>query len=142
MKTKVLTFHAAYKSFVLLYNIVGTISHNDFQMLIDTYNPLSQLLLSHFLAAHILLRHISVYEMVDSRTEADQSPLYQIMLGWMHKIDAALPTEYRKYNKWPRSFVLEFGPPIAAVASKTWNAATPRSLFIRDEVLELCPSTL
>src|ERR1700742_471161 len=96
---------SAYKSFVELYNLVGTITHNDFQRILDRTNPISLLLLSHYLAAHVLLRHISIYEVHDSRQRSDFVPLYRILLGWTDKIDTLLPTRYKPYNEWPRSFV-------------------------------------
>lgn len=104
----------AYVAFVKLYNIVGSISTEDFQKLVNPSYPVSQLLLSHFLAAHILLRHVSIHEMMSSRAMNDPNPMYNVMLSWMATIDNNLPHEYQKFNDWPRSYVSEWSPIIAS----------------------------
>ena len=109
-----LIFDIAYESFVKLYNIVGSISHEDFQNLIDTSNPASQLLLSHFLAAHILLRHVSFQEMTTVRSFNDPFPMYHVMMSWMQHIDSNLPPSYLKYNNWPRTYVCNWTPILAS----------------------------
>jgi hypothetical protein len=119
-----LTLFVAYESFVNLYNIVGTMSHEDFQKLVDTSEPVSQLLLSHFLSAHILLRHVSVHEMTTFRSFNDPSPMYNVMVSWMHYIDGNLPPAYRRYNDWPRSYVLEWSP---VLANGQWRPASEKS---------------
>jgi hypothetical protein len=118
------------------------ISHNDFQRLVDTNNPISQLLLSHYLAAHVLLHHISIYEITDSRSRTDPGPLYKIMMGWMHKIDAALPPDYKKYNEWPKSFTSRWAPVIATVKSGPGSVVTNHFLVTRKEAIQVCQSTL
>ena len=104
----------AYESFVKLYNIVGTISHDEFQKLVDIGNTVSQLLLSHFLAAHILLRHVSVHEMTTFRSLNDPTPMYNVMISWMQNIDNNLPASHLRYNDWPRRYVSEWSPILAS----------------------------
>jgi hypothetical protein len=120
-------FPVAYESFVKLYNIVGTISHEDFQDLVDTSKPVSQLLLSHFLAAHILLRHVSVHEMQSKRAQSDPNPMYQVMMSWMRNIDSNLPLQYLRYNSWPRAYVCEWSP---IIANGVWNLSQSGSKLL------------
>ncbi|TID17465.1 hypothetical protein E6O75_ATG08211 [Venturia nashicola] len=98
---------SAYKSFVELHNIVGVISHGDFQRMIDRSNGVSQLLLSHFMASHVLIHHLTIYEGLTR--EHESVPIYRVFKGWMRGIGEGLKPSLRKYNAWPFSFVVNFG---------------------------------
>jgi len=93
---------AAYASFISSYNFVGLISHSDFQQFIDPTNKTMQLLLSHFLASHVLLRHISIYE----NLSRNAIPMYRVLSNWCEKINNGLDPPLRKFGQWPMSFVL------------------------------------
>jgi hypothetical protein len=82
------------------------ISHTDFQRMVDRTNAVSQLLLSHFMASHVLLHHLTIYE---GQTRANETiPLYRVFKGWMSGIKEGLKPSMRQYNEWPFSFVVDF----------------------------------
>lgn len=94
-------------AFMELYNVVGLVPHADFQRLIDRNNGVSQLLLSHFMAAHVLLYHLTIAK-VNTR-ENETIPLYKVFKGWMKGIKDGLEPSLRKYNEWPFGFVVNLG---------------------------------
>jgi hypothetical protein len=87
-----------------LYNIVGMVPHADFQRIIDPENQVSQLLLSHFLAAHVLLREVTIHE----NLKEDAVPMYKVFQGWMMQIQATLSPSFKKFNEWPFTYVMNF----------------------------------
>ncbi|RDI89915.1 hypothetical protein Vi05172_g159 [Venturia inaequalis] len=110
--TNIVTFaytspKAAYRSFVELYGIIGVMSHADFQRLVDQSNGVSQLLLSHFMASHVLLHHLDIFS--TQQRENESVPFYRVFKGWMRGIKESLQHPMRKYNAWPFSFVVNFG---------------------------------
>lgn len=89
-------------------------AHADFQRMVDRSNGVSQLLLSHFMASHVLLHHLAIYE--GQQRENESVPLYRVFKGWMRGIKEGLKPSLRKYNAWPFSFVIKFGREISGEA--------------------------
>jgi len=97
----------AYSSFVSLYNIIGIVPTAEFKTLINDSNGTARILLSHFLAFHVLLRPLATHEYGLHR---DASPLYDTLESWVYRIHADLDFSLRKYNEWPVSFVRQTSP--------------------------------
>jgi hypothetical protein len=74
--------------------------------MIDTSNGIAQILISHFLASHILLRPIAVEE----RAERDASPLYKVLESWVFRIHAELDPSLQRLHNWPITFVQSNAP--------------------------------
>ncbi|KAF2663409.1 hypothetical protein BT63DRAFT_461137 [Microthyrium microscopicum] len=91
----------SYYLFTCLYNIFGTQSAEDFQHLIDPSNHISQILVSHFLAVHWIMRPITRLE----SPLRDASPLYSVMQSWVLTIHANLDKRFRALNAWPLAFI-------------------------------------
>ncbi|KAF2436700.1 hypothetical protein EJ08DRAFT_578369 [Tothia fuscella] len=96
----------AYACFVQVYNFVGNITHSQFQSFIQPTNSCAQLLLSHFIASHVLLRNVITFESM----ERDTSAMYAILVGWCKSIDDGLDPFLRKFNRWPVEYVMEVAP--------------------------------
>jgi hypothetical protein len=114
----------AYGAFVELYNVVGEVSHVEFQHMINQSNGVAQILIGHFLAVHAVLRPIAVHE----RAARDMSPLYKVLEPWVLRIHSELKPALKPFHAWPVSFIQEYAPMLDP-KTEAIMAATRRTTY-------------
>jgi hypothetical protein len=93
-----------------LYNVVGIISTESFTQLVDKSNSICQILLSYFLAFHILAYPVILYE--SPHRDIDIAFLFIRFLRWATNIHLNLPPGMRFLNNWSYSLIINAVPDI------------------------------
>jgi hypothetical protein len=92
-----LTHCQAYIAMTELYRHFGVMPTKDFNHLVDTSNHVGQILLSHYIAFHVITYPVITYQ----SSHRDLSGLFNNFFTWAKDIHARLPPAFKSLNEWP-----------------------------------------
>jgi hypothetical protein len=99
---------------IKVYNSIGQISNEDFKQLVDKTNNVSQILLSHFLAFHVITVPVIVHEDLTR----DLTIYYNIYVAWAIVVHSQLPPAFKHLNEWPRAALQTALPRVKALKER------------------------
>jgi hypothetical protein len=97
-----------------MYNIMGILSAEDFHRLVNKSNSIGQILLSHFLAHHIICHPAIIHESPNRNLDS----LFVRFTGWENDLHSRLSPALKLLNDWPLSFIYKS---LQQFLSDDWN---------------------
>jgi len=94
----------AYYHLTKMYNIIGSMSAEDFTQLVDRSNSTGLILFGHFLAFHCVAQPVIAYE----SSHRDITVLMIRFIWWINDIHGCLSPAMRQLLEWPRNFIKDF----------------------------------